>query len=193
MWETWVQSLGWEDPLEKRKATLSSILAWRIPWTVWSMGSQRVRHDWVTFTSVYSRLLLCHFVTFFNSFWFSNFFLIFAYAVSPSNTLDQLGLVPGSTHCFKNSETRKRGYLQTGMEIFHYLTTLLGLPGAWAGKESACHVGDLVPIPGLGRSPGEEKGYPLQYSCLENSMDSSPRDLRESYMMEQLSLSVHIE
>ena len=34
------------------------------------------------------------------------------------------------THCFKNSETRKRGYLQTGMEIFHYLTTLLGLPGA---------------------------------------------------------------
>ena len=34
MWETWVQSLGWEDPLEKRKATHSSILAWRIPWTV---------------------------------------------------------------------------------------------------------------------------------------------------------------
>ena len=34
MWETWVQSLGWEDPLEKRKATHSSILAWRIAWTV---------------------------------------------------------------------------------------------------------------------------------------------------------------
>ena len=34
MWETWVQSLGWENPLEKRKATHSSILAWRIPWTV---------------------------------------------------------------------------------------------------------------------------------------------------------------
>ena len=34
MWETWVRSLGWEDPLEKRKATLSSILAWRIPWAV---------------------------------------------------------------------------------------------------------------------------------------------------------------
>ena len=34
MWETWVWSLGWEDPLEKRKATHSSILAWRIPWTV---------------------------------------------------------------------------------------------------------------------------------------------------------------
>ena len=34
MWETWVLSLGWEDPLEKEKATHSSILAWRIPWTV---------------------------------------------------------------------------------------------------------------------------------------------------------------
>jgi len=34
MWETWVQSLGWEDPLEKGKATHSSILAWKIPWTV---------------------------------------------------------------------------------------------------------------------------------------------------------------
>ena len=35
MHETWVRSLGWEDPLEKGKATHSSILAWRIPWTVW--------------------------------------------------------------------------------------------------------------------------------------------------------------
>ena len=39
-------------------------------------------------------------------------------------------------------------------------------------EESACNVGDLGPIPGLGRSPGEEKGYPLQYSALENSMHS---------------------
>ena len=45
MWETWVLSLGWEDPLEKGKGTHSSILAWRIPWTVQSMGSQRVRHN----------------------------------------------------------------------------------------------------------------------------------------------------
>ena len=48
--ETWVWSLGWEDPLEKGKATHSSILAWRIPWIVWSLGSQRIGHDWVTFT-----------------------------------------------------------------------------------------------------------------------------------------------
>ena len=38
MWETWVQSLGWEDPLEKAQATHSSILAWRIPWTVYPWG-----------------------------------------------------------------------------------------------------------------------------------------------------------
>ena len=45
MQETWVQSLGWEDPLEKGKPTHSSILAWRTPGTVESMGSQRVRHN----------------------------------------------------------------------------------------------------------------------------------------------------
>ena len=50
MQETWVRSLGREDPLEKGKATHSSILAWRIPWTIQSMGSQRVRHNRVTFT-----------------------------------------------------------------------------------------------------------------------------------------------
>ena len=45
MQETWVLSLGQEDPLEKGKATHSSILAWRIPWTIQSMGSQRVGHN----------------------------------------------------------------------------------------------------------------------------------------------------
>ena len=50
MWETWVRSLGWEDPLEKEMATHSSILAWRIPWTeepgrLQSTGLQRVGHD----------------------------------------------------------------------------------------------------------------------------------------------------
>ena len=44
MQETWVQFLGWEDPLEKGKATHSSILAWRIPWTE-VHGLQRVGHD----------------------------------------------------------------------------------------------------------------------------------------------------
>ena len=48
MQETWVRFLGWEDPLEKGKATDHSILAKRIPGTVYSMGSQRVRHDLAT-------------------------------------------------------------------------------------------------------------------------------------------------
>ena len=49
---------------------------------------------------------------------------------------------------------------------------LLGFPGGSAGKESACNVGDVGLIPGLGRSAEEGNGYPLQYSGLENSMDS---------------------
>ena len=48
----------------------------------------------------------------------------------------------------------------------------MGFPCGSAGKESARNAGDLGSIPGLGRSPGEGKGYPLQYSGLENSMDS---------------------
>ena len=63
MWETWVQSLGWEDPLEEGKATYSTILAWRIPWTIQSMWLQRVRHDWVIYsylgTCIASWLELC--------------------------------------------------------------------------------------------------------------------------------------
>ena len=49
---------------------------------------------------------------------------------------------------------------------------LLGFPGGSARKESTCNVGDLYSIPGLGRSPGEGKGYSLQYSGLKNSMGS---------------------
>ena len=49
MWEIWIPSLGWEDALEKGNATHSSILAWRIPWTVQSIWLQRVRHKWVIF------------------------------------------------------------------------------------------------------------------------------------------------
>ena len=47
----------------------------------------------------------------------------------------------------------------------------MGFPDGSAGKESACSAGDLGSIPGLGRSLEEEKGYPLQYSGLENSTD----------------------
>ena len=46
----------------------------------------------------------------------------------------------------------------------------MGFPSGSSGKESACNAGDLGLIPGLGRSPGDGKGYPLQYSGLENAM-----------------------
>ena len=65
----------------------------------------------------------------------------------------------------------------------------MGFPGGSAGKESACSVGDLGSIPGLGRSPGEGKGYPLQYSDLENSMEYIVHGVAKSWdTTEQLSL-----
>ena len=68
--ETWVWSLGWEDPLENGNATHSSILAWRIPWTVYFMGWQRVRQGWAKkkkilyadyiFNQTHQRILTCN-------------------------------------------------------------------------------------------------------------------------------------
>ena len=58
--------------------------------------------------------------------------------------------------------------LEKGLGTFF---SVLGLPSGSTGKESACDAGDLGSIPGLGRSPGEGKGYPLQSSDPENAMD----------------------
>ena len=66
----------------------------------------------------------------------------------------------------------------------------LGFLGGSAGKESACNAGDLGLIPGLGRFPRDKKGYPFQYSGLENSMDCSPWGRKESDSTERLSLSL---
>jgi len=71
------------------------------------------------------------------------------------------------THCKRRFE--ELGEFLNYIFLYHY-TQHLGFPCGSAGKESACNVGDLGSIPGLGRSPGEGKGYPLQYSGLENSM-----------------------
>ena len=54
----------------------------------------------------------------------------------------------------------------------HIWTQVLDFPDNSYGKEFSCNAGDPGLIPGLGRSPGEGNGYPLQYSCLENSMDT---------------------
>ena len=66
----------------------------------------------------------------------------------------------------------------------------MGFPGGSAGKESACNVGDLGSVPGLGRSPGDGKGHPLQYSGLENSMNRIVHGVAESGTTERLSLSL---
>ena len=67
----------------------------------------------------------------------------------------------------------------------------MGFPGGSDGKETVCNAGDLGSIPGLGRSPGEGNGKPLQYSCLENLMGreawgSTVNGVSESDMTEQL-------
>ena len=100
MRETWVQSLGQEDLLEKEMATHSSILAWRIPWTEKPVGQQSM-----------------------------------------------------------------------GLQGVEHNLVSVDFPGGSDGKASAYNAGDLGSIPGLGRSPGEGNGNPLQYSCLENPMD----------------------
>ena len=71
----------------------------------------------------------------------------------------------------------------------------IGFPGSSDGKESACSAEDPGSVPGYGRSPGEGNGNPLQYSCLENSMDrgalqATVHGFAESDMTEQLT---HIE
>ena len=71
----------------------------------------------------------------------------------------------------------------------------MGFPGSSAGKESTCNAGNPGSIPGLGRSPGEGNGHPLQYPGLENSMDRevwgyNPCGHKESVTTEQLTLSL---
>ena len=62
--------------------------------------------------------------------------------------------------------------------IFYQICYLIDFPGGSGGKASARNAGDLGSIPGLGRSPGEGNGNPLQYSCLENPMDGEPGRLQ---------------
>ena len=71
------------------------------------------------------------------------------------------------------------------------LTTpvFLGFPGGSAGKQSACNAGDLGSLSGLGRPPGRGKGYPLQYSGLDNSMDFIVMGSQRVRHTEQLSFS----
>ena len=66
-------------------------------------------------------------------------------------------------------------------QVYEAPDVFLGFPGGSAGKESACDVGDLGPIPALGKSPGEGNSYSLQYSGLENSMDCIVHGVSKSW------------
>ena len=80
MWDTWVRSLGQEDPLEEGMATYSSILAWRIPCTeepggLQFMGSQRVGHDWATnaHRSTHTHTYISYWFCFSGEFWLTHY------------------------------------------------------------------------------------------------------------------------
>ena len=82
----------------------------------------------------------------------------------------------------------------TVSQLLRHLQRVRGLPGGSDGKKSAWNAGDLGLIPGLERSPGKGKGYPLQYSGLDNFMDCvSPWCPKELDTTEQLLLSFIIE
>ena len=147
-------------------AAHSSTLAWKISWTeepgrLQSMGSLRVRHDWVTSLSLFT-------------------FMYWRRKWQP-------------TPVFLPGESQGRGSL-VGCRLWGHTESdttevtqqqgrgLRRVPGASLVAqlvESTCNEGDLGSIPGLGRSPGEGNGYPLQYSTLENTVSKSQTRLRD--------------
>ena len=137
-------------------ATHSSVLAWRIPGTgepggLPSMGLPRVGHDWSNLAAAAANEGYCYSIS----------------SVDSSALLEWVSRV-GKLHNFlKMLETWKTYVKFTGKKN----KTKLGFLDSSVAKESACNSRDPSSVPGLGRSPGEGKGYPLQYSGLKNSMD----------------------
>ena len=127
-------------------------------------------HDHYMVTQMLSNVTLCLRASFiFNKLPFRFLILVFrstlCVATTHSNILiSQINVL----------NTKMQVHLLYGhLVLLPYVQLILtiGFPGDSAGKESACNTGDLGSIPRLGKSPGEENGYPLQYSGLENSMD----------------------
>ena len=189
--ETWVWSLGWEDPLARGMITHCSILALRIPRTqvpgqLQFMGSQKVQANWATNTHTW-------------------YILNKRISCFPSNILLQDVTISRSFFVFHDLDTfEKYNGFHSDVWTWWCLSNILliiywGLdfPGSWNGKESTCNTGDLGLIPGLGRSPGRGHGNPFQYSCLENPHGQrclagySPWGCKESDTTEQLSTSTN--
>ena len=92
-------------------------------------------------------------------------------ALEGSNYPQSAGAKLGSLFTSRWPQIHLNPGAQTMSSEVYVSSLCLDFPCSSADKESACNAGDLGSIPGLERSPGEEKGYPLQYSILENSMD----------------------
>ena len=190
MWETWVQSLGWEDPLEKGKATTP------ISWTgefhgLYSLWGHKesdttepfslnidysaiIKHNTLRKDLVWKGKTDCH-----RSSLGLHFLYMFTWYLKINKVFSCKNSLSSQT---KSSEVGSMGYFLSQLQSpsLHRDTTATGrnrpqwtggFPGGSDGKESACDEGDLCLILGLGRSPGGGHGNPFQYSCLENSMD----------------------
>ena len=124
MRETWVQSLGQEDPLEKEMAIHSSTIAWKSPWTeepgrLQSTGSQRVEHDWATSLWSFSLLLLsplCHFP----SYSFSFFLHMQLSTIFLSSFTLRMNIL---NHIFRHQQTEP--YLDSGISPWRMIKILI--------------------------------------------------------------------
>ena len=81
-------------------------------------------------------------------------------------------MISGPILTHKDKQRDNRGQNHNRFDQLQSFVSWLGFTGVSDSKESSCNAGDVGLIPGLGRSPGERNGYPFQYSCLENYMDS---------------------
>ena len=173
MWETWVWSLDWKDPLEKGKATHSSILAWRIPWAVCIVHGVAKSRTWLSNSHF-------HFVLLRSSL---REFPVTHTCQAPSTfPLSFLTGSPPSLVLMAHSPVFKQ-----------WLLNQQGFPASSDCYESACNAGDPGSVLEVGRSPGEGNSNPLQYSCLENPKDrgawqATVHGVTESDTTEQVTL-----
>ena len=127
----------------------------------------------------------------------SQFWILSPILSIPALQLFHIGLscLSVSTSYFRDSSFISSAKITSKLALFMYIPLWLSLwfmytrlwfPCGSASKESAFNMGDLGSMPGLGRSPGKRKSYPLQYSGLENSMDSVVHGVAESDMTERL-------